>query len=334
MKALVTGGGGFLGGAIVAQLRARGDEVYSFSRGDYPALAAAGVPQVRGDLADAEAIAAAVAGRDVVFHVAAKAGLGGRFADYHRANVVGTENVLAACRRHQVRRLVYTSSPSVVFDGRDLEGVDESAPYPARFDAHYPRTKALAEQAVLAANGPELATVCLRPHLIWGPGDNHLVPRILARGRSGRLRRIGRADKLIDNTYIDNAARAHVLAADRLVPGSPVAGRAYFISNGEPVPTWDLINRILVCGGVPPVTRSVPVWLAVAAGAVAEAVFRLLRRDDDPPMTRFLARELATAHWFDLSAARRDLGYSPQVSLAEGLKRLEASLTADSCGPR
>jgi nucleoside-diphosphate-sugar epimerase len=326
MRALVTGGGGFLGGAVVRRLRDRGDEVRSLSRGHYPDLDALGVKQFRGDLADAGAVADAAAGCDVVFHVAAKAGVGGRYADYHRANVLGTEHVLAACRRHGVRRLVYTSSPSVVFDGRDMEGVDESVPYPASYHAHYPRTKAVAERAVLAANGPDLATVALRPHLIWGPGDNHLVPRILARGRDGRLRRVGRANKLIDSVYIDNAADAHLLAADRLRPGSPVAGRAYFISNGEPLPAWDLINRILACGGLPPVTRSVPVWLAVAAGAVLEAAYRLLRPDGEPPMTRFLARELATAHWFDLTAARRDLGYAPAVSVAEGLKRLEESL--------
>jgi nucleoside-diphosphate-sugar epimerase len=322
MRALVTGGGGFLGGAIVRRLRERGDEVHSFSRGRYPALDALGVPQIAGDLADPAAVAAAAGGCDIVFHVAAKAGVAGRLADYHRANVLGTENVLAACRRHRIPRLVYTSSPSVVFDGKDMEGVDESVPYPASYHAHYPRTKAAAEKEVLAANGPELATVSLRPHLIWGPGDNHLV-------RSGRLRRIGRDNKLIDSIYIDNAADAHLLAADRLLPGSPIAGRAYFLSNGEPLPTWDLVNRILACGGVAPVTRSIPRGLAVAAGAILEAVYSLFRPDAEPPMTRFLARELSTAHWFDISAARRDLGYAPAVSIADGLRRLEASLTGE-----
>ena len=196
----------------------------------------------------------AIQGCDVVFHVAAKAGVWGAYADYYRANVVGTQNVVAACRKHDVRRLVYTSSPSVVFDGRDLEGVDESIPYPKHYDAAYPQTKAEAERFVLAANGADLATVALRPHLIWGPGDNHLVPRILERGRAGRLRRIGRANKLIDSIYIDNAADAHLLAADRLAPGSPVAGKVYFLSNNEPVPLWDLINRILATAGIPPVT--------------------------------------------------------------------------------
>jgi nucleoside-diphosphate-sugar epimerase len=322
MKALVTGGGGFLGGAIVRLLRQRGDHVLSLSRNHYAALKEQGVEQVQGDVADAEVVAKAAEGCDVVFHVAAKAGIAGSYRDYHRANVIGTENVVNACRRHGIARLVHTSSPSVVFDGRDMEGVNESVPYPHHHEAPYPATKAKAERQVLAANGPNLATVALRPHLIWGPGDNHLVPRILARGRAGRLRRIGRENKLIDSVYIDNAAEAHLLAADRLNPGSAIAGRVYFISNGEPMPLWDLVNRILAAGGVPPVTRSVPANVAVLAGGVLEIVYGIFRPDAEPPMTRFVARELATAHWFDLTAARRDLGYAPKVSIEEGLRRL------------
>jgi nucleoside-diphosphate-sugar epimerase len=325
MNALVTGGGGFLGGAIVRRLRARGDSVRSLSRGHYPDLDALGVTQFRGDVADDAAVAEAAAGCDIVFHVAAKAGVGDRYAEYHRANVIGTENVLAACRRLGVRRLVYTSSPSVVFNGRDMEGVDESAPYPAHYEAHYPQTKAIAEQMVLRTNDPDLATVSLRPHLIWGPGDNHLIPRIIARARAGRLRRVGRASKLIDSIYIDNAADAHLLAANRLALGSPVAGKAYFLSQGEPVPLWDLVNRILAAAGLPPVTHSVPYAVAYAAGWALETTYALLRLRGEPPMTRFLARELSTAHWFDLSAARRDLGYAPGVSLDEGLRRLAKS---------
>lgn len=326
MVALVTGGGGFLGGAIVRQLLARGDRVRSVSRGRYPALEALGVEQVQGDLADAGVAARAVAGGDVVFHVAARAGVAGRYADYHRANVVATQNLIDACRAAGVGRLVYTSSPSVVFDGRDLEGANESLPYPPRYKAAYPQTKAEAERRVLAANGEALATVALRPHLIWGPGDNHLVPRILARGRAGKLRQIGRGDTRIDSVYIDNAAEAHLLAADRLVPGSPVAGKVYFISNGEPLPTWELVNRILAAGGVAPVTRRVPAGAAYAAGWLLEAVYALLWPGAEPPMTRFVARELATSHWFDLTAARRDLGYQPRVSIDEGLRRLAAWL--------
>jgi nucleoside-diphosphate-sugar epimerase len=328
MTALVTGGGGFLGGAIVRRLVERGDRVSSLSRGQYPALEALGVVQHRGDVGDGEAVSRATAGCDIVFHVAAKAGVWGRYDEYHRANVVGTENVLAACRKHGIARLVYTSSPSVVFDGRDMEGVNESVPYPPHFEAYYPQTKALAERAVLEANGPTLATVALRPHLIWGPGDNHLVPRILERGRAGKLRRIGKQNKLIDTTYIDNAADAHLLAADRLAPGSPIAGKAYFISQGEPIPVWDMVNRILAAGGVAPVTRSVPVSVAYLAGWFCEVLYGVMRWTDEPPMTRFVARELSTAHWFDLTAAKRDLGYEPRVALDEGLRRLGGRLGA------
>ena len=320
MRILVTGGGGFLGRAIVERLVARGDSVRSFSRADYAALKELGVEQVRGDLTDAAAVAGACAGCDVVFHVAARAGVGGRYGDYHAPNVTGTENVIAACRSGGVSRLVHTSSPSVVFDGRDMEGVDESVPYPERHHASYPQTKAMAERAVLAANGGDLATCALRPHLIWGPRDNHLVPRIISRAAS--LRRIGRVNPLVDTTYIDDAAEAHILAADRLAPGSPVAGRAYFISNGEPRPLWDMVNGILAAAGLPAVTRTVPVWAAKGAGAVLETVHSALRLSGEPRMTRFMAAEMSTAHWFDISAARRDLGYEPRVSIDEGLRRL------------
>ena len=224
LKALVTGGGGFLGQAIVRGLLRRGDSVRSFSRSEHAGLRALGVEQLSGDLADAVAIAAAVRGSDAVFHVAAKPGIWGDYADYHRVNVLGTGNVIAACRRHAVRRLVYTSSPSVVFDGRDMQGVDESVPYPVHYEAHYPRTKALAEQAVLAANDEQLATVSLRPHLIWGPGDNHLLPRLVARAKAGQLRRIGSRPNLIDTIHVENAVDAHLLAADRLAPGAAIAG--------------------------------------------------------------------------------------------------------------
>jgi len=322
MKALVTGGGGFLGGVIVRMLRERGDEVRSFSRSTYPALDALGVEQVRGDLGDQAAVSSAARGCDICFHVAAKAGIWGAYADFHQANVLGTANVLDACRVNGIGRLVYTSSPSVVFDGSDVEGGDESIPYPSTYEAHYPATKALAEQLVLAANSADLATTALRPHLIWGPGDNHLVPRIVAKARAGRLRRIGSRPNLVDTVYVDNAARAHLQAADRLAPGCPAAGRVYFISNGQPLPLWEMVNRILAAADLPPVTRSIPPGLAYTIGCICETLWGILRLAGEPPMTRFVAHELATAHWFDISAARRDLGYVPQVSIEEGLLQL------------
>jgi nucleoside-diphosphate-sugar epimerase len=322
MKALVTGGGGFLGGVIVRLLRERCDPVRSFSRCDYPALAALGVEQFRGDLADRQAVMKAAAGCDVVFHVAAKAGIWGSYDDFYQANVVGTENVIAACRSNNISRLVYTSSPSVVFDGSDVEGGNESLPYPTCFEAHYPATKALAEQMVLAANSPGMATASLRPHLIWGPGDNHLVPRIIARGRTGKLRRIGNRPNLVDTIYVDNAARAHLQAADRLLADGGISGRTYFISNGQPLPLWEMVNHILAAAEIPPVTRSITPNVAYAAGCIGETVWWLLRLAGEPPMTRFVAHELASAHWFSIEAARRDFGYQPEVSIDEGLTRL------------
>lgn len=329
MKVLVTGGGGFLGKAIVKLLQARGDRVRSFSRHEHPALAELGVEHCRGDLGDAAAVARAAAGCDTVFHVAAKAGIWGPYEIFHRANVLGTRHVIAACRQHGIRRLVYTSSPSVVFAGRDLEGVDESVPYPSHFEAYYPQTKAAAEQLVLQANDQHLATVALRPHLIWGPEDNHLVPRILARGAQGRLRRLGRRQCQIDTIYIDNAAAAHVLAADHLDIGSTVAGKVYFLAQGEPLPLWEVVNRILAAGGLPPVTRTISPQLAYLIGAILEKIYLLLRLHGEPPMTRFVARELSTSHWFDLGAARRDFGYRPAVSFDEGMERLQQWLASN-----
>ncbi len=311
------------------RLVARGDQVRSFARGEYPKLVKLGVEVRRGDLRDSEAVAAAIQGCERVFHVAALPGVWGAYKDYYRTNVVGTDNVLAACRAQGVKRLVYTSTPSVVHAGGDIEGGDESLPYATKFSAHYPRTKAIAEQSVLRANDEKLCTVALRPHLIWGPGDNHLTPRILARGRANRLRLIGKRPNLIDTVYIDNAADAHILAADRLAPGAACAGKTYFISNGEPMPLAEITNGILAAAGLPPVTRRIPAPLAYAVGALAELVYGLLRITKEPPLTRFVARQLSTAHWFEIGAARRDLGYEPTVSIREGLRRLAEALCSD-----
>ncbi len=322
MKILVTGGGGFLGNAIVQRLLAQGHDVASFARGDYPTLREHGVTTIRGDLTDTTAVIRAAHGCDLVVHTAAKAGVWGPYNDYYRTNVVGTQNVVGACRTHGITRLVYTSTPSVTFAGDDQVGIDESTPIAPVFLCHYPATKAHAERMVLEANSPELATVALRPHLIWGPGDPHLVPRVIAQARAGKLRIVGTGDSLVDSTYIDNAAHAHLCAIERLAPGAPCAGKAYFISNGEPMPMAELLNRILAAADVPPVTRRVSAALAYAAGAVMECGHRLLGKSGEPRMTRFVARQLATAHWFTLDAARRDLGYAPIVSTDDGMRQL------------
>jgi nucleoside-diphosphate-sugar epimerase len=328
MKVLVTGGGGFLGGAIVRLLRQRGDSVRSMTRSAYPWLDELGVEQSLGDLADPAAVERAVAGCDAVVHTAAKAGMWGRHADFFGTNVTGTENVIAACKKHGVRKLVHTSTPSVVHSGGDIENGNESLPYPRHFDAYYPETKALAEKAVLAANGPDLATVALRPHLIFGPGDPHLIPRVVAKAREGKLRRIGARPIKVDVTVIDNAAEAHLNAIDRLDVGAACAGKAYFISNGEPVELWGFIDRVLAEAGLPPVSRRVSAWKARLAGRVLEWTYWLLRLPGEPPMTRFVAVQMSTAHWYDISAARRDLGYEPKVSVEEGLRSLGERLRA------
>jgi nucleoside-diphosphate-sugar epimerase len=263
---------------------------------------------------------------DVVFHVAAVAGLGGPWAKYFETNTLGTDNVISGCLKHSVARLVYTGSPSVTFDGSPQCGVDESAPYPDKWLAHYPHTKALAEQLVLRANGTQLATCSLRPHLIWGPRDRHLIPKLLDRARRGRLVRVGDGANLIDTVYVENAAEAHLLAADVLKPGSPAAGRAYFISQGEPVSCWEWINELLQLAGLPPVSKSVSFSAAWRLGWLCERIWTLLRKQSDPPMTRFLAAQLAHSHYFDISAARRDLGYTPRVSMQEGMRRLGAAV--------
>jgi 2-alkyl-3-oxoalkanoate reductase len=320
---LVTGGGGFLGTALVRMLRDRGLPVRSLARGYYRHLDKLEAEQIQGDITDPRIVAAAALGRKTVFHTAAKAGIWGAAADYQKINVEGTRRVVAACRSVGVERIIFTSSPSVVFNGKNLAGVDESAPYSSRFEAAYPRTKARAEQIVLEANGPDLATVSIRPHLIWGPGDNNLLPRIIARARRGQLRRIGWSDPLVDPIYIDNAAEAHLLAAQRLEPGSAIAGRSYFVTQGETIPLWEMVNRMLAAANLPPVRRRVSLPLAIAAAGVLEIAYSLSRQAEEPPMTRFLARQLSTTHWFNIEAARRDLGYEPRVSIDEGLSRLE-----------
>lgn len=326
MKALVTGGGGFLGKAIVERLLHRNIEVVSVSRSHHAHLADLGVEQACVDLADMPPDHPAFAGCDIVFHVAAKAGVWGAYTEYYRANVLGTTNVIAACRHHGIDKLVYTSSPSVVFGTEPIEGGDETLPYPQHFDAPYPETKAIAEQQVLAANDSSLTTVALRPHLIWGPGDNHLVPRIIERGRKRQLRRIGRQDNLVDCVYIDNAADAHVLAGEKLGSGADIGGRTYFISQGDPLPLWDMVNAILACADVAPIERHIPTKAAYAIGWLLEKIYTISGIRTEPRITPFVARELSCAHWFDISAAQRDLGYQPHISIEQGLKKLREHL--------
>jgi 2-alkyl-3-oxoalkanoate reductase len=328
MNILVTGGGGFLGQALCRGLVERGHAVASFNRGHYPELDALGVRQIRGDLADRDAVLAAAQGVDAVFHNAARAGAWGSYDSYYAANVTGTRNVIDACRTHGIGRLVYTSTPSVTHRAtHPVEGgTADSVPYGEGFKAPYAETKAIAEKAVLAANDAGLATVALRPRLIWGPGDQQLLPRLVERARAGRLRFVGDGSNRIDTTYIDNAAQAHFDAFEHLAPGAACAGRAYFISNGEPMAVREIVNALLAAAGAPQVTKTIPFRAAYAVGAACEALWPLLRLRGEPPMTRFLAEQLSTTHWYDMGPATRDFGYKPRVTIAEGLERLRASL--------
>jgi nucleoside-diphosphate-sugar epimerase len=324
---LVTGGTGFLGRHIVGRLLAQGRKVSVSGRNASPELEAKGVRFIRAPLEDTAAVAAACEGMEAVYHVAAKVGVWGRHRDFFRANVLGTRAVIAGCKAHGVRRLIHTSTPSVVYNGLDLAGANESLPLTKSCPSPYPLTKAAAEAEVAAAHGPALATVALRPHLIWGPGDPHLVPRILAQARRGRLRIVGKGTNRVDMVHVENAADAHI-AAERAIasPGSAAGGRAYFITNGEPVDLWEWVNGLLAALGEPPITRKISLGAASAIGLACELAWGLLPVASEPPMTRFVAAELAKDHWFDISAARRDLAYAPRVGMREGTARLVESL--------
>lgn len=322
MRVLVTGASGFLGRAICTQLVEQGHSVRGFQRNPHPHLEQLGIEQRCGDLADFGAVTDASENVDAVIHSASMLAIWAPLDALYDTNVRGTDHVLAACELNGVRKLVYTSSPSVVHAGKDLQGVDETVPYARKFSSAYAQTKALAEQRVLEANGSEIATVALRPMFIWGPGDVNLMPRVVARARAGRLRLVGDGQQRVDTVYVDNAAAAHVLALDTLEIGSAAAGNAYFISQGEPVTHEHMINAWLLASGLPPETRHISPRLARALGVVLEALYRTFGATREPTVTRFIAEQMSTSQWFNIDAARRDLGYAPQVSITEGLHRL------------
>ncbi len=329
---LVTGGTGFLGRRIVERLLAAGRPVTVLGRTPAPDLEKRGVRFIRASLDDAAAVTAACAGIETVFHTAARVGVWGRYDDFYRTNVLGTRALLAGCRAHGVRAFVHTSTPSVVYNGRDLANADESLPLTTSCPSPYPLTKAIAEREVLAANCPTLRTVALRPHLIWGVGDPHLVPRVLTAARAGRLRIIGSGQNKVDMVHVENATDAHLLAENALLsvsqPSSlssqlpPASGRAYFITNDEPIVLWDWVNALLTALGEPPITRRLSLPAASTIGAVCETLWRVLPVRTEPPMTRFIAAELAKDHWFNLTAAKRDLGYQPRIPMAAGTAEL------------
>jgi nucleoside-diphosphate-sugar epimerase len=322
MKTLVIGGGGFVGSAIVRQLVERGDQVAVLGRSHYSDIEKLGVVQYQVNILDSNLLIRTMQGFDTVFHVAAKAGIWGPKEEFESINVTGTRNVLGACFANDVNSLVYTSTPSVVFNRQDLQGVNETTPYAMRFLCYYASSKAMAEQMVLTANSKVLKTCAIRPHLVWGPGDPHLVPRLIERGRKRQLKQVGNGNNLVDISYIDNVADAHLLAADNLNSTATAAGNAYFISQGEPVNLWNWINDLYGRLDIPLITRKVGEVPAYLVGTLLEGVYMWFGISGEPRMTRFLAEQLAKSHWFSIKRARRDLGYEPRVSTAEGMERL------------
>jgi 2-alkyl-3-oxoalkanoate reductase len=323
MHALVTGGGGFLGKALVRQLIERGDQVTVVGRGRYPDVEAMGARCLQIDLASPSGLSSALEGIGTVFHVAAKAGVWGGRESYWPINVDGTRNMLEASRQAGVSRFVFTGSPSAIWAGEHLENASEAdCPYPESYLAVYSETKAVAERMVLDANSAGFATTSLRPQKIWGPGDPHIVPRMIARRK--RLRIVGSGTNKVSLTYVDNAAFAHVLAADELAGERKNAGKAYFINDVEPVEMWPWINEMLQALGHSPITSSVPAGLAYAAGACMEAIWLLFRLQGEPFMTRFLASQLSHSHYYDLTAAIQDFGYRELVDPAVGWERMIA----------
>jgi len=325
LKILVTGGGGFLGSAVCRQLLELGHQVVALQRSpaehlDHPALTV-----IRGDITRPADLTAAAEGCDAVVHTAGKAGVWGDADDFHRVNVDGTANVIEVCRSLGIRYLVHTSSPSIVHVGGDIGGGDESLPIADHFSAPYPESKAAAERLVMAANDKNLRATALRPHLIWGPGDPHILPRLAAKARGGSLALPG-PDKRVDTIFVENAALAHVKALKELTAAGRCAGKPYFVTNNEPLPQGEIMQRLLAAIGIEVRIRAVPVAAAMAAGAVCELAWRALKLKSEPPVTRFSVEQLATEHWFDTRAAERDFGYRPTISIAEGLERLRESL--------
>ena len=349
----VTGASGFIGGRLAERLLASGRRVRVLARRPLPALEKLGAEVLLGDLHDLDALHRGCDGAGSVFHVAGRVGVWGPAADFFHVNVEGTRNVIAACHTAGVRRLIYTSSPSVVYHGGDLAGVDESAPLCTAAPCAYPTSKAAAERLVSESNSASLATISLRPHLVWGPGDQNVVPRVLALAKKGRLKIIGPGRNKVDVTHISNVVDAHLLAEQALAkchiisdtspnvtdptchligdmsagesPRDP-GGQAYFITNGEPVVLWDWINELLRGVGLPELTKHVSVATAYRVAGVLEALWTVLPLKGEPPTTRFVVKELATDHWFKLDAARRDLGYEPHVTMAAGTAELIAHL--------
>jgi nucleoside-diphosphate-sugar epimerase len=329
---LVIGGTGFLGSEIVRQLLERGEQVRIFCR--RPPEEPSHADIVLGNLSNRQSLSDACRGVETVYHTASLPSISVHWKPFYETNIVGTQNVMDACFENGVRRLIYTSSASVTFDCQPQKGVDESAPYPDRWFAHYPHSKAIAEKMILDSvsasrqtSGVPLLTCALRPHLIIGHRDRHLFPRLFARAKRGRLFRVGDGSNLIDIIFVENAALAHIQAAEALTDvSSPVNGHAYYISQGKPVNCWNWINEILTIKGLPKVQRSISLKTAWQFGLVLEGWYKLFCLSGEPLMTRFLAAQLAQTHYLNISNAKKDFGYEPKLSYEDGMELLTQKL--------
>ena len=320
-KVLVTGAGGFLGLSLTRMLIGNGVAVRSLNRNAYPSLRQLGVEEVLGDLQDYKTVNNAVKGVDAVFHVASKTGVWGSYQSYAGVNITGTENIIKACNQNNIKHLIYTSTPSVVFNRTDICNGNESLPYPSKFLCHYAETKAKAEELILNATDNNMSTTALRPHLIWGPEDTNLIPRLINKGRSGKLKKVGNGSNLVDIIYVDNAAQAHIQAWQELKDEKKCAGKAYFISQDKPVNLWNWIDDLFKATSTPAIKSKISFKSAYNIGAVIESIYHLIGIKSEPPMTRFIAEQLSKSHYFDISAAKQDFNYKPEVSTKEGLSR-------------
>lgn len=317
MRVLVTGSTSLVGSAVVSRLQERGDAVTVLQR--HPS--GLDVAEHLGDIADRAAVTAAMTGVDAVVHAAGRVAATGGWELFEETNVRGTQNVIDAARDAGVTRFVHVSSPSVAHSGQSLIGAPAGPADPRHVRGYYARSKAKAELIALDANSARMSVVAIRPHLIWGPRDTQLVGRVIDRARSGRLVIVGSGASLVDTTYVDNAADALVAAVDR-VP--ELGGRALVVTNGQPRPIREMLNRIVIAAGLEPPRIKVPYRLARAGGLAVERIWDYRKTDDDPPMTSFLAEQFGTAHWFDQREVRQALAWEPAVLLDEGFRRLQA----------
>lgn len=322
MKILVTGGGGFLGSEICKQLLEANHILYSAQRSFSQKLEQMGVKQIQVDLSlkqECDKALSQLVDIDAVFHTAAKAGVWGNYKSYYSANVQATENILAWSKNQKIQYFIYTSTPSVVFGKDYIENADETLPYPEWFLTFYAQTKAMAEKIILSSHSKNFQVACIRPHLIFGPGDPHIIPRIIARAKKRKLIQVGSGQNLVDVIHVTNAAHAHLCAFNYLLESKEHGGKAYFVGQERPVPLWWFIHKILEYKRLPPISKSISVKFAYTIGLVMEIVFRLLPFLGEPPMTRFLAMQLGASHYFNQSQAIQDLAYRPKLSIEDGL---------------